>query len=116
MSRARDLIVTIELLASFPDKLRQLFERLPMNRVSWAPSSWEGMPSERLTAMETIGHVLDIEREGYQGRFERTPSESTPALPDLQGERMALEQYYAGYDSDQVSLSWLELDLIPSTR
>lgn len=102
MSRARDLIVTIELLASFPAKLKQLFECFPMKRVSRVPTSWEGMPGERLTAIETICHVLDVEREGYQARFERILSESTPALPDLQGERMAVERNYAGYDSDEV--------------
>ena len=59
---------------------------------------WDGMPSERLTAIEQVCHVRDIEIEGYRVRFHRTRIEPAPVLPDLPGESMARERNYAGAD------------------
>ncbi|HSD70905.1 MAG TPA: DinB family protein [Woeseiaceae bacterium] len=102
MSELRSLERTTDALAVFPRQLKQVFDLFPVNRRNWAPRSWHGVPSEALTAIEQISHVLDIEVEGYQVRFKRIRSETDPVLPDLPGEQMAAERNYAGYDPDDV--------------
>lgn len=98
MATLRNLNHTIELLALFPKQLEQLFACFSPTEWNWVPSSWEGIPSEKLSAIEQICHVLDIELEGYKVRFERTRAELAPVLPDLPGEKMAMERDYAKSD------------------
>lgn len=93
-----DLTVTLDALASFPGKLERLFGCIPQSLHHWMPPSWEGIPSEKLTAVEQVCHVRDVEIEGYAARFERTLLESSPVLPDLAGEVMARERRYALQD------------------
>jgi hypothetical protein len=102
MSSSPNLQETIKALSSFPDQLTRLFECFPLERVNWAPSSWDGIPSERLTAIGQICHILDIEIEGYQVRFERIRLELAPVLTDLPGEQMAIERDYACHDAAAV--------------
>lgn len=62
---------------------------------NWRPASWEGIPSERLTAIEQLCHVRDIERDGYHVRIKRTLLEESPILEDIPGEALAVERNYA---------------------
>jgi hypothetical protein len=64
----RAMNADITTLANFPDLLEANFAAVPIALVHWRPDSWEGMPSERLTAMEQICHVRDIEVDGYHVR------------------------------------------------
>jgi hypothetical protein len=93
-----DLRTTLDALAHFPNRIECLFECFPQELWLWAPQSWEGVPSERLTPVEQICHLRDIEIEGYKVRFERTLHEESPVLPDLPGEAMALERHYSNQD------------------
>jgi DinB superfamily len=98
MTHPRDLNSTIEALAAFPARLRDAFHCFPPDRTGWKPPAWDGIPSERLTAIEQVCHVYDIEIEGYRVRFDRTRTQSAPVLPDLPGESMARERHYAAAD------------------
>lgn len=98
----RSLRYTVECLASFPKQLERLFACFSREEWNWTPPSWEGIPSERLTALGQICHVLDVENEGYKVRFERTKSELAPVLADLPGEQMAATRNYANYDAAKV--------------
>jgi hypothetical protein len=93
---------TLEALAAFPAHLEAHFRCFPTSHQNWRPASWDGVPSERLTAIEQLCHVRDIEVEGYQVRFRRTRTESNPVLPDLPGELMARERRYASADAGVV--------------
>jgi hypothetical protein len=86
---------TLAALADFPDLLEANFAAVPIGLVHWRPDSWEGIPSERLTAIEQICHVRDIEIDGYHVRFRRTLIEDRPVLPDLDGESLAEERKYS---------------------
>ena len=99
MAISRSLQQTIDTLALFPRQLAQLFDCFSPEQWNWRPRSWDGIPSEKLTALEQICHVVDIELEGYRIRFERTRTESTPVLPDLPGEQMAMQRNYAASDA-----------------
>jgi hypothetical protein len=98
MADLRALETTIEALAAFPERLHHFFKSFPPDRTGWKPRTWDGIPSERLTAIEQVCHVRDIEIEGYWVRFHRTRTELVPVLPDLPGESMARERNYAGAD------------------
>lgn len=95
-----DLSATLESLAAFPRLLERYFRSVPLHGRHWRPSSWDGIPSERLTAVEQIWHVRDVETEGYRVRFARTLTETMPDLPDLPGELMAQERGYAQADPE----------------
>jgi hypothetical protein len=75
--------VTLRALELFPDQLEAHFQSIPDDYKHWAPASWEGIPSESLTATEQICHVLDIERSGYHVRIDRTLAEDNPSLESL---------------------------------
>jgi hypothetical protein len=108
MSNLHNLQHTIDALAAFPNQLTYFYECFPRDRRNWKPPSWEGIPSERLTAIEQICHIFDVEVEGYQLRFSRIVSELAPELPDLLGEQMAIERKYAIYDAPTVLRKFAE--------
>jgi DinB superfamily len=93
---------TIEALSTFPARLEAYYAAVPDELKHWRPSSWVGIPSERLTAIEQICHVKDIEVDGYQVRFNRVLQEERPVLPDIPGEPLAVERDYANADAAQV--------------
>ena len=86
---------TLAALAAFPDQLEAHYAAIPANFKNWAPSSWDGAPSEPFTAIGHVCHVRDIELDGYRVRFERTVREDNPVLPSLDGMALAIERSYA---------------------
>jgi hypothetical protein len=86
---------TLDALAAFPDQLEAFYAAIPSRRVNWAPSSWDGIPSETLTAIEQVCHVRDIEIDGYQQRISRALTEACPTLPSLDTYRLAKERAYS---------------------
>jgi hypothetical protein len=94
--------VALTSLAAFPQKLELCYSLFPQSMCNWRPSSWEGIPSEHLTAIEQICHVLDIERDGYQLRFRRMLDEDLPVLPDIAGEQLAIARQYAAANAEDV--------------
>jgi hypothetical protein len=98
----RELDATIQALAAFPDRLQHSFNSFPEERIGWKPPVWDGIPSERLTAIEQICHIRDVEIEGYRIRFHRVRTELSPVLPDLPGESMAEARNYAIADPKTV--------------
>jgi hypothetical protein len=86
--------VTLSALAAFPQQLEAHYAAFPAEFRHWTPVSWEGVPSEPLTAIEQVCHVRDIEIEGYQVRFRRTLSEQNPTLAAVDTEGLARERAY----------------------
>jgi hypothetical protein len=90
---------TLHALAAFPDQLEAFYAAVPPHLANWTPPSWDGIPSESLTAIEQVCHIRDIEIDGYQQRIARTLSESNPALPSLDTYALARERGYARADA-----------------
>lgn len=86
---------TLSALAGFPQQLQAHYAAIPAEFKHWAPPSWEGVPSEPLTAIEQVCHVRDIEIEGYHVRFQRTLQEPNPTLVAIDSEALAKERSYA---------------------
>ena len=82
----------IETLRAAPDRFASMTQGL-------APAHVTRKPASRVfSILENIAHVNDIEREGYLVRFRRVMEEDTPFLPDIDGERLAIERRYNDRD------------------
>ena len=90
--------VTLFALAAFPDQLEAHFAAFPPAFTRWAPASWDGVPSEALTAIEQLCHVRDIEIDGYQVRIRRTLAETHPTLASIDTDALVRERAYARDD------------------
>ena len=87
--------ITLRALADFPDQLEAHFAAFPPQFTRWAPPSWDGVPSEPLTALEQLCHVRDIEINGYQVRIRRTLAETHPTLAAIDTDALVRERAYA---------------------
>ena len=87
--------VTLHALAAFPDQLEAHYAAFTPGFTHWAPASWEGVPSEALTAIEQLCHVRDIEIDGYQVRIRRTLAETHPTLASIDTDALVRERAYA---------------------
>ena len=94
--------VTLQALAAFPDQLEAHFAAFDPAFTRWAPPSWDGVPSEALTALEQLCHVRDIEIDGYQVRIRRTLAESHPTLASIDTDALVRERAYALDEPAQV--------------
>lgn len=91
--------VTLAALRAFPQQLEAHFAAFPVVLQNWQPASWDGVPSEPLTAIEQICHVRDIEIDGYHVRFQRTLNEQHPLLASIDTEALARERAYTQADA-----------------
>jgi len=99
---------TLEALRAFPQQLEAHYAAIPAEFKHWAPSSWDGVPSEPLTAIEQVCHVRDIEVDGYQVRFRRTLDETNPVLGSLDTEGLAKDRAYSRADAATVLADFRE--------
>lgn len=91
--------VTLSALEAFPRQLEAHFAAVPVAFRNWAPPSWDGIPSEPLTAVEQICHVRDIEIDGYHVRFHRALHEANPTLESIDTAALARERAYGSADA-----------------
>ena len=90
--------VTLRALAAFPEQLEAHYAAIPSGFEHWKPASWDGVPSEPLTAIEQVCHVRDIEVEGYHVRLRRTLAETNPLLPSLDTDALVRDRRYGEAD------------------
>jgi DinB superfamily len=93
---------TIKALEAFPAQLDALYEVFPAAAKHWAPSTWTGIPSEALTAIEQLCHLRDIEVDGYQVRIRRTLEEWQPELASLNTDALARDRKYSQQNAREV--------------
>ena len=96
---------TFQALANFPHQLEAHYAAVPAGFERWAPPSWDGVPSERFTALEQLLHIRDIEVVGYHVRFERTLREERPVLADIDSYALAAERGYGVAGDAHVALA-----------
>lgn len=94
--------ITLRALAEFPDQLEAHYAAFAPEFTRWAPPSWDGVPSEALTAIEQLCHVRDIEIDGYQVRIRRTLAETHPTLASIDTDALVRERAYAQAEPAQV--------------
>jgi len=91
---------TLHALETFPQQLDAHYAAIPQGFQHWAPPSWDGVPSEALTALEQVCHVRDIEIDGYHVRIRRTLAEFHPTLVSLDTDALARDRSYGTDDAD----------------
>jgi hypothetical protein len=94
--------ITLRSLESFPDQFEAHYDAIPGHFKGWAPPSWEGVPSEALTAIQQVCHVRDIEVEGYQVRLRRTLAELNPTLASIDTDAFARDRAYHAANATEV--------------
>jgi len=75
-------------LKKTPITLARLFDGLTVEDLAWKPS-----PAE-FSILENVCHLRDIEEEGYLVRVRMLRAEAHPLLPDIDGDRLAVERRY----------------------
>ncbi len=103
--------ITLTALRAFPQQLEEHYAAFPPEFRHWAPPSWDGVPSEPLTAIEQVCHVRDIEIDGYHVRFRRTLSEDCPTLASIDTEGLARERAYGQSNADQAMATFRQARL-----
>lgn len=97
---------TLGALRAFPDLLEAHYGAIPADFKHWAPPSWDGIPSEHLTALEQLCHVRDIEVDGYHVRLRRTIAEDEPLLVSIDTDAFARDRHYGAADAASVLASF----------
>jgi hypothetical protein len=95
-------------LNRFPDQLEELYGAFPEAYAHWAPPSWDGIPSERFTAIEQICHIRDIEIDGYHLRLRRLLNEDGPALVSIDSYQVARHRKYLDAPVKQIFSAFRE--------
>ncbi len=75
-------------LAAFPSVVRRWMESVPQELLTKQPAAGG------FALVENAWHLADLEVEGYGVRLRRLLAESSPALPDFQGDVIARERDY----------------------
>lgn len=90
-------------LAATPARLKEALAGLPKKLVLWtpAPGKW--------SIQEIVCHLRDMEREAYLERYQRVLAEDNPGLPDIDGERYAIERDYRSMKLSEVVRDWSKL-------
>ncbi len=78
----------LEKLGQLPNELTRLVSGLPHSDVCR-----RARPGD-FSLLESVCHLRDIDTEGYCVRISRILKEDKPALPDIDGGRMAIERNY----------------------
>lgn len=79
-------------LSKTPETIRLLIDSVPDAAIRLKSSEFE------FSILEHVCHLRDIETEGYNSRVKRILDEHRPSLPDLDGNRLALERDYNSQD------------------
>ncbi len=92
-----------ETLATTPQTLKAAIKGLSKKVLHWtpAPGKW--------SIVEILCHMRDMEREAYIERYTRILSENDPALPDINGEALAILRSYRSQKAPEVVREWAAL-------
>jgi hypothetical protein len=90
-------------LAATPARLKEALAGVPKKLLLWtpAPGKW--------SIQEIVCHMRDMEREAYLERYRRMLAEDNPKLPDVDGDRYAIEKGYRSMKLSEVVRDWSKL-------
>jgi hypothetical protein len=84
----------VESLERTPAIIERLVDGLADEDLRWKPSE------KAFSVLEQVCHLRDIEQEGYTVRINKLLNEDQPFLPDLDGDKLAVERNYNGQNLD----------------
>jgi hypothetical protein len=93
----------LEILRATPAKLKASVKGVGKALLLWppAPGKW--------SILEIVCHLRDMERDAYLSRYQRILAEENPLLPDIDGDRYALENDYRSQRLGEALREWTRL-------
>jgi len=90
----------LNIIRSTPDRLKAAVAGVPRKLLTWrpAPGKW--------SIHEIVCHMRDAERDGYLYRYRKILAEDNPILPDVDGDKLALERQYGRMNLREVVRDW----------
>jgi len=90
----------LDIIRSTPDRLKAALGGVPRKLLMWrpAPGKW--------SIHEIVCHMRDAERDGYLYRYRKILAEANPILPDVDGDKLALERQYGRMNLREVVRDW----------
>src|SRR5574341_2634717 len=90
----------LAIVRSTPDRLKAALAGVPKKLLPWrpAPGKW--------SIHEIVCHMRDAERLGYLHRYSKILAEDNPTLPDVDGDKLALERQYNRMNLREVLRDW----------
>jgi hypothetical protein len=90
----------LAIVRSTPQRLRAALTGVPRKLLIWrpAPGKW--------SIHEIVCHLRDAERLGYLYRYTKVLAEDNPELPDVDGDKLALERQYPRLNLRVVLSDW----------
>jgi len=90
----------LDIIRSTPDRLKEALAGVPRKLLTWrpAPGKW--------SIHEIVCHMRDAERDGYLYRYRKILAEDDPILPDVDGDKLALERQYGRMNLREVVRDW----------
>ena len=75
-------------LEETPASVRKLTAQMQSRELGWKKSP------ATFSVLENVCHLRDIEQEGYGARIQRLLRETTPLMPDINGDQLAVDRKY----------------------
>jgi uncharacterized damage-inducible protein DinB len=90
----------LDIIRSTPDRLKAAVAGVSRKLLTWrsAPGKW--------SIHEIVCHMRDAERDGYLYRYRKILAEDNPILPDVDGDKLALERQYGRMNLREVVRDW----------
>jgi hypothetical protein len=93
----------LNILAETPVRLKAALKGVPKKLLLWTPGPG------KWSILEIVAHMRDMERDAYLARYRRILAEENPALPDLDGDMIALRDDYRGQRLTELVREWIKL-------
>ena len=98
-----DRAAYVKTLAETPARLKAALKGVPKKLLLWTPGPG------KWSMLEIVAHMRDMERDAYIARYRRILAEDNPALPDLDGDLIALRDDYRGLKLPELLRDWTKL-------
>jgi uncharacterized damage-inducible protein DinB len=93
----------LNIVAETPVRLRNALKGVSKKLLLWTPGPG------KWSILEIVAHMRDMERDAYLGRYRRILAEENPALPDLDGDVIALRSDYRSMKLPEIVRDWTKL-------
>ena len=92
----------LHILAETPARLKSALKGVPKKLLLWTPGPG------KWSILEIVAHMRDMERDAYLTRYRRILAEENPALPDLDGDVIAIRDDYRSLKLPELMRDWLK--------
>ena len=93
----------LKIVAGTPVRLKAALKGVPKKLLSWTPGPG------KWSILEIVAHMRDMERDAYLTRYRRILAEENPALPDIDGDILAIREDYRSLKLPEILRDWQKL-------